>query len=99
MDSVTRDGWPNDCSSQDECASNFSRGCSEFRPTARGSSANRFGRISPTTAADVLEELVGRIPLIVDGGSTTHGIESTVIAPREGVIEIPAAGPDYSSKN
>jgi len=56
-------------------------------------SANRFGRISPTTAADVLEELVGRIPLIVDGGSTTHGIESTVIAPRGGVIEILRPGP------
>jgi L-threonylcarbamoyladenylate synthase len=56
-------------------------------------SANRFGRISPTTAADVLEELSGRIPLIVDGGSTIHGIESTVIAPLDGVIEILRPGP------
>jgi L-threonylcarbamoyladenylate synthase len=56
-------------------------------------SANRFGRISPTTAADVQEELSGRIPLIVDGGSTIHGIESTVIAPRGGVIEILRPGP------
>src|SRR5262249_23247925 len=56
-------------------------------------SANRFGRISPTNAADVLEELSGRITLIIDGGSTTHGIESTVIAPRSGKIEILRPGP------
>jgi L-threonylcarbamoyladenylate synthase len=40
-------------------------------------SANRFGRISPTAAGDVMEELSGRIPFIVDGGATEHGIEST----------------------
>jgi L-threonylcarbamoyladenylate synthase len=56
-------------------------------------SANRFGRISPTTAEDVREELLGRIPLIVDGGSTAHGIESTVIALRAGKIEILRPGP------
>src|SRR5262249_6283970 len=56
-------------------------------------SANRFGRISPTSAADVLEELSGRIPLIVEGGPTHHGIESTVIALRGGAIEILRSGP------
>ncbi|HEY1583178.1 MAG TPA: L-threonylcarbamoyladenylate synthase [Chthoniobacterales bacterium] len=56
-------------------------------------SANRFGRISPTSAADVAEELSGRIPLIVDGGTTEHGIESTVIAPREGAIQLLRSGP------
>jgi len=56
-------------------------------------SANRFGRISPTSAADVAEELFGRIPLIVDGGKTEHGIESTVIALRDGAIEIFRSGP------
>ena len=56
-------------------------------------SANRFGRISPTAAAHVMEELSGRIPLIVDGGATEHGIESTVIAVREGAMEILRAGP------
>jgi L-threonylcarbamoyladenylate synthase len=64
-----------------------------FEQPLAAPSANRFGRISPTTAADVLEELSGRIPLIVDGGSTTHGIESTVIAIREGKIEILRPGP------
>lgn len=41
-------------------------------------SANRFGRISPTRAADVFEELAGRIPLIIDGGPTEVGLESTI---------------------
>jgi L-threonylcarbamoyladenylate synthase len=42
-------------------------------------SANRFGRISPTTAAHVLEELGDRVPLIIDGGACAVGIESTII--------------------
>ncbi|MEO0444542.1 MAG: L-threonylcarbamoyladenylate synthase [Verrucomicrobiota bacterium] len=42
-------------------------------------SANRFGRISPTSASAVLEELSGRIPLIVDGGACSCGLESTII--------------------
>ncbi|MGE3727632.1 MAG: L-threonylcarbamoyladenylate synthase [Candidatus Sericytochromatia bacterium] len=42
-------------------------------------SANRFGRISPTTAQAVYEELAGRIPLILDGGPCEVGLESTVL--------------------
>lgn len=42
-------------------------------------SANRFGRLSPTSAGDVLEELGGRIPLILDGGPTRVGVESTIV--------------------
>lgn len=56
-------------------------------------SANQFGRISPTTAAHVLEELDGLVPLIVDAGPTTHGLESTIIALRNGRIEILRRGP------
>ena len=52
------------------------------RPLA-APSANRFGRISPTTAAHVLTELNGRIPLILDGGPTAHGLESTIVVPGE----------------
>jgi L-threonylcarbamoyladenylate synthase len=43
-------------------------------------SANRSGHVSPTTAAHVLADLRGRIDLIVDGGSTPVGVESTIIA-------------------
>lgn len=56
-------------------------------------SANRFGRISPTAAAHVLEELNGRIPLVVDGGPTQHGLESTIVALRNGRIEVLRRGP------
>ena len=42
-------------------------------------SANRFGRISPTTAAHVLEDLDQRIDAVLDGGPTTVGVESTVL--------------------
>ncbi|NJK62637.1 MAG: threonylcarbamoyl-AMP synthase [Synechococcaceae cyanobacterium SM2_3_1] len=43
-------------------------------------SANRFGRISPTTAAAVYGELRGRISLILDGGPCSIGVESSIIA-------------------
>lgn len=43
-------------------------------------SANRFGRISPTSAADVAGELDGRIALILDGGPCEVGVESAVVA-------------------
>lgn len=48
------------------------------RPIA-APSANRFGSISPTSAAAVQAELDGRIPLIIDAGATMHGLESTII--------------------
>jgi L-threonylcarbamoyladenylate synthase len=56
-------------------------------------SANRFGRISPTMAQHVLEELGGRIPLIIDAGPTLHGIESTIVAVRDGRMELLRRGP------
>jgi L-threonylcarbamoyladenylate synthase len=43
-------------------------------------SANRSGRISPTTATDVETELDDRAAMIIDGGPCPLGIESTVIA-------------------
>ena len=42
-------------------------------------SANRYGKISPTSANDVYEELNGKIPIILDGGHSLIGLESTVI--------------------
>ncbi len=43
-------------------------------------SANRSGHVSPTTAAHVLADLRGRVDLIIDGGSTPVGLESTIVA-------------------
>ncbi len=56
-------------------------------------SANRFGRISPTSAAHVYGELAGRIGLIVDGGPTTHGLESTIVAIEGESLRILRSGP------
>lgn len=54
-------------------------------------SANRSGRPSPTTAADVLEDLSHAIQGIVDGGPCDIGVESTVVAigPTEATIYRP----------
>jgi L-threonylcarbamoyladenylate synthase len=43
-------------------------------------SANRSGHVSPTDAGHVLADLGGRIDLIVDGGATPVGVESTIVA-------------------
>lgn len=56
-------------------------------------SANRFGHISPTTARHVADDLDGKIHLVVDGGNTTHGVESTIITLREDKIWILRSGP------
>lgn len=43
-------------------------------------SANRSNRISPTAASHVLEELGGRVPMIIDGGRCDIGVESTIVS-------------------
>jgi L-threonylcarbamoyladenylate synthase len=43
-------------------------------------SANRFGELSPTTAQHVREALGDRVAMVLDGGRTTVGIESTVLS-------------------
>ena len=42
-------------------------------------SANRFGKVSPTTAQHVLDDLGGDVDLIIDGGPCTIGVESTIV--------------------
>ncbi|WP_309602711.1 L-threonylcarbamoyladenylate synthase [Sphingomonas sp.] len=56
-------------------------------------SANASGRISPTRAAHVLASLDGRIALIIDGGPTTQGIESTIVAATGGPVRLLRRGP------
>lgn len=61
-------------------------------------SANRFGRISPTSASAVIKELDGRIPMVVDGGACSEGLESTILSiePRDGkkpIFRLHRAGP------
>ncbi|MFZ4764756.1 MAG: L-threonylcarbamoyladenylate synthase [Roseimicrobium sp.] len=57
----------------------FTRVARNFERPLAAPSANRFGSISPTSAAAVMAELGGRIPLILDGGGCHHGLESTII--------------------
>jgi len=47
-------------------------------------SANRFGRISPTTAQHVADDLRAEVAMILDGGACDVGIESTIVAFRDG---------------
>ncbi|RKG96381.1 threonylcarbamoyl-AMP synthase [Corallococcus sp. CA053C] len=42
-------------------------------------SANRFGRVSPTTAEHVRQDLGGDVDLVLDGGPSTVGVESTIV--------------------
>jgi L-threonylcarbamoyladenylate synthase len=51
----------------------------EFGGPLAAPSANRFGRVSPTTAAHVLSDMAGRVDLILDGGPCTVGLESTIV--------------------
>ncbi len=56
-------------------------------------SANRSGRISPTRAEHVLASLDGRIPLVIDGGPTEHGLESTIVAVSDSGLRLLRPGP------
>jgi L-threonylcarbamoyladenylate synthase len=51
----------------------------EFGGPVAAPSANRSGRISPTTAAHVLAQLEGRIAAVLDSGPCSVGLESTVL--------------------
>ncbi len=51
----------------------------EFRGGIAAPSANRFGRISPTTAEHVRSDLGSDVDLVLDGGACEIGIESTIV--------------------
>ena len=51
-------------------------------------SANSSGRVSATTAQAVADDLGERIPLIVDGGPTPVGLESTIVKVEDGVLRL-----------
>jgi L-threonylcarbamoyladenylate synthase len=62
------------------------------RPLA-APSANASGLISPTRANHVLASLSGKIPLVIDGGATQRGIESTIVAATGGPMRLLRRGP------
>jgi L-threonylcarbamoyladenylate synthase len=62
------------------------------RPLA-APSANASGRISATRAEHVVASLGDRVPLVLDGGPTRHGIESTIVAVEAGRLRLLRPGP------
>jgi L-threonylcarbamoyladenylate synthase len=56
-------------------------------------SANRSSQLSPTTAQEVLQQLGGRIALILDGGKTPGGIPSTLVDCTGTEIQVLREGP------
>lgn len=71
----------------------FAEIISELGKPIAAPSANRFGRVSPTTSQHVLAELNERIELVIDAGQTQHGLESTIVRVRENSIQILRRGP------
>jgi len=51
-------------------------------------SANRFGRVSPTTAAHVRADLGGEVDLVLDGGPCAVGVESTIVDLSRGTARV-----------
>jgi L-threonylcarbamoyladenylate synthase len=62
------------------------------RPLA-APSANASGSLSPTRAEHVVAGLGGRIPLVLDGGATARGLESTIVGFGEGGVRLLRPGP------
>ncbi len=51
-------------------------------------SANRYGRVSPTTAAHVREDLGDAVSIVLDGGPSDVGLESTIVACLDGRVSV-----------
>ncbi|MDF1753472.1 MAG: L-threonylcarbamoyladenylate synthase [Verrucomicrobiales bacterium] len=77
----------------------FKRIARSFGRPIAAPSANRFGCLSPTSAEAVLDQLEGKIPLVINGGACSRGLESTIVKvlpPEKGpkpIIEIIRPGP------
>lgn len=67
------------------------------RPLA-APSANASGRISATRAEHVAASLGTRVPLILDGGPTRHGLESTIVAVEADRLRLLRPGPIASDR-
>ena len=67
-------------------------GCREFLKAAgvpvAGPSANLSGRPSPTTASEAFHDMEGRVAMILDGGSCTVGVESTIVEVLDNVVTV-----------
>ena len=57
----------------------FKKVAKSFGSPIAAPSANIFGGLSPTSANAVVDQLEGKIPLVIDGGACARGIESTIV--------------------
>ena len=75
----------------------FHRIIKHFGGPIAAPSANLFGGLSPTSSALVMDQLDGRIPLVIDGGACAEGLESTIVKILPGnpkpIIQILRPGP------
>jgi L-threonylcarbamoyladenylate synthase len=75
----------------------FHRIIKQFGRPIAAPSANLFGRMSPTSAQAVLDQLSGLIPAVVDGGACGRGLESTIVRILPGtpkpILEVLRPGP------
>ncbi len=55
-------------------------------------SANRYGRVSPTTAAHVREEFGAELPIVLDGGPCSVGLESTIVSCLDEILVLRPGG-------
>ncbi|MEQ3513408.1 L-threonylcarbamoyladenylate synthase [Pseudoalteromonas sp. BZB3] len=56
-------------------------------------SANRYKQLSPTVPEQVVEQLTGRIPAVLEGGACEHGLESTILDLTSDELRVLRAGP------
>lgn len=63
-----------------------------FDGPVAGPSANPSGRISPTTAEHVIQGLGGKIDMVIDGGPTSVGVESTIVGCTGHAVALRAGG-------
>jgi L-threonylcarbamoyladenylate synthase len=61
---------------------------SAFEGGIAAPSANRFGRVSPTTAQHVIDEFGDDVDIVLDGGACPVGVESTIVDCSAGAAQI-----------
>jgi L-threonylcarbamoyladenylate synthase len=61
---------------------------SAFGKPLAAPSANTSGKVSPTSAKHVAEDLGGKLQLIIDGGAAPVGVESTIVRVEDGMIRL-----------
>lgn len=70
----------------------------QYQLAVAAPSANRYKKLSPTSAEQVLAGLDGRIDAVLDGGVCRHGVESTIVDLTAEQVQIVRSGPITASQ-